>query len=94
MTPYHLAIIRMFRVVYLFYGILCIISSASAALICGSLGFHNETNISFYMGNFFYDSPSTFTLCAAFCKKDTRCQAFRYSGDGTNQFCEFFDTSL
>ncbi|KZM18925.1 hypothetical protein ST47_g9949 [Ascochyta rabiei] len=81
-------------VLHLIFGFLSLVCLTSAASICGTVGYHNETTLSFYMGNFFYSAPSTFTLCAAFCKTDTRCESFRYSSDSTNQFCEFFDASL
>ncbi|KAF2439114.1 hypothetical protein P171DRAFT_490550 [Karstenula rhodostoma CBS 690.94] len=45
------------------------------------------------MGNFFYKAPSTFALCADFCKNDfPQCKSFRYSyySDADSQYCEFF----
>ena len=72
------------------------ISSLASAQICGTLGYHNATNLSYYMGNFFYNGLSTFTLCAAYCQQDTQCEAFRYSywSDANAQYCEFFNTRM
>lgn len=70
---------------------------ASAANICAAVGLHNETKISYYMGNFFFKGPTTFALCAAYCKSDpAKCKAFRYSfwSDANAQYCEFFDNGL
>ena len=69
----------------------------AAANVCGLVGIHNDTLISYYMGNFFYKGPTTFALCAAYCKTDpTKCKAFRYSywSDAQAQYCEFFDNGL
>lgn len=82
------------QIVCFLLNVLSLVCSASAASICGTLGYHNETTLSFYMGNFFYSAPSIFTLCAALCKKDMRCRSFRYSGDANNQYCEYFNTTL
>ncbi|KAF2025197.1 hypothetical protein EK21DRAFT_24078, partial [Setomelanomma holmii] len=68
-----------------------------AANICGKVGIHNDIKISYYMGNFFYKGPTTFALCAAYCKQDAaKCKSFRYSywSDGPSQYCEFFDNGL
>lgn len=73
-----------------------LLSAATAqSLLCGTLGYHNE-NVSYYMGNFFYNALSSFTLCAAFCVQDDRCQGFRYSywDDADTQYCEFFDEDM
>lgn len=61
--------------------------------MCGDVGTHNYTGTTFYMGNFFFKAPSTFALCADFCKQDNpRCKSFRYSyySDADSQYCEFF----
>ncbi|KAJ4355388.1 uncharacterized protein N0V89_003404 [Didymosphaeria variabile] len=49
------------------------------------------------MGNFFFKAPSTFALCADFCKNDyPTCKSFRYSyySDTNSQYCEFFPDYL
>ena len=64
-----------------------------AGQICGDIGTHNYTGITYYMGNFFFKAPSTFALCADFCKNDyPRCKSFRYSyySDADAQYCEYF----
>ena len=67
---------------------------STAAKICGKRGSYDTSgSISFYMGNFFYKSPSAFSLCADFCKSDSsKCKSFRYSfyRDEESQYCEFF----
>ncbi|KAF1352878.1 hypothetical protein EJ07DRAFT_158902 [Lizonia empirigonia] len=85
-----------FSIIGFLSALLSLSSFASAELICGTLGYHNETALSYYMGNFFYNGLSTFTLCAAWCKQDTKCEAFRYSYwmDSNAQYCEFFNTSI
>ncbi|KAF2873628.1 hypothetical protein BDV95DRAFT_592965 [Massariosphaeria phaeospora] len=68
--------------------------TAHSAQICGGIGTHDYASISFYMGNFFYGAPSTFALCADFCKYDyPRCRSFRYWYDpyANSQYCEFFE---
>ncbi|KAH9877977.1 hypothetical protein J1614_003194 [Plenodomus biglobosus] len=73
------------------------ITTVSTAAICGLVGIHNPDALDLYMGNFFYNGPSNFALCAAWCKNDpTRCRSFRYSyyGDSNSQYCEFFDGAL
>jgi hypothetical protein len=85
----------MFR--HLAYCLLALSSSVLAANICGTIGIHNGTKISYYMGNFFYKGPTSFALCALYCKKDTgRCKSFRYAyySDAAGQYCEFFDNGL
>ncbi|KAF2646032.1 hypothetical protein P280DRAFT_512238 [Massarina eburnea CBS 473.64] len=75
---------------------LCMLSlpgSVLAGQLCGNVGTHNYTTTTFYMGNFFYKAPSTFALCADFCKSDyPRCKSLRYSyyEDADAQYCEFF----
>lgn len=71
-------------------------AAAQGNLICGSVGYHDEVNLSYYMGNFFYNGLTSFTLCAAYCQKDSRCEAFRYSywSDADAQYCEFFNTDM
>lgn len=70
--------------------------TAAQSLICGTLGYHDESAITYYMGNFFYSGLTAFALCAEYCQEDTRCEAFRYSywSDADTQYCEFFDTDL
>jgi hypothetical protein len=68
-----------------------------AVTICGTKGAHDESKISFYMLNAFYKGPTTFALCALYCKKDSgKCKSFRYSywSDAATQYCEFFDNGL
>ncbi|KAI8931902.1 hypothetical protein NX059_010806 [Plenodomus lindquistii] len=68
-----------------------------AATICGFVGTHDTNALTQYMGNFFYNGPSSFALCAAWCKNDAaNCQAFRYSyySDSNSQYCEFFNGAL
>jgi len=80
------------------YYLLAFATSALAANnICGTVGIHDPDKISYYMGNFFYKGPTTFALCASYCKKDVpRCKSFRYSyySDAAAQYCEFFDNGL
>ncbi|KAF2851380.1 hypothetical protein T440DRAFT_62170 [Plenodomus tracheiphilus IPT5] len=74
-----------------------LIASVSAATICGFVGIHDANVLNQYMGNFFYNGPSNFALCAAWCKNDpNNCRSFRYSyyGDANAQYCEFFDSGL
>ncbi|KAJ4362515.1 hypothetical protein N0V83_010609 [Neocucurbitaria cava] len=69
----------------------------ASALICGTVGIHNDSAISYYMGNFFYKGPTSWALCAAYCKTDpNNCLAFRYSyySDAAAQYCEFFNNGL
>jgi hypothetical protein len=71
--------------------------SAIAANICGTKGAHDGSKISFYMLNAFYKGPSSFAICASYCKKDRgKCKSFRYSywTDAAAQYCEFFDNGL
>ncbi len=77
-------------------GSVSVVVAASAQLICGTLGYHDVTNLYFYMSNGFYNGLSTFALCASYCQKDSLCKAFRYSywSDAGSQYCEFFDTPL
>ncbi|KZM27508.1 hypothetical protein ST47_g1379 [Ascochyta rabiei] len=84
------------NVTHSLFTLLSLASFASAELICGTLGYHNETNLSFFMGNFFYNGLTSFTMCAAYCQQDEQCEAFRHSywDDADAQYCEFFDTSL
>lgn len=72
-----------------------LIPAAAQGPICGTLGYHDDS-ISYYGGNFWYGTGSTFTVCAAFCKNDPTCEAFRYSywTDSGSQYCEFFDVSM
>jgi hypothetical protein len=83
---------------YTMYQLFASVSSVpSATNVCGTVGIHNDTKISYYMGNFFYKGPSTFTLCASYCRKDApKCKSFRYSywEDSAAQYCEFFDNGL
>jgi hypothetical protein len=68
----------------------------AAADVCGLVG-TNSDKISYYMGNFFYKGPTTFALCAAYCKLDApKCKSFRYSfwSDSNAQYCEYFDSVL
>jgi hypothetical protein len=68
-----------------------------AAQICGDVGTYDYAGTTYYMGNFFFKAPSTFSLCADFCKKDyPRCKSFRYSyySDADAQYCEFFPDFL
>lgn len=68
----------------------------AAADVCGLVG-TNSDKISYYMGNFFYKGPTTFALCAAYCKLDApKCKSFRYSfwSDSNAQYCEYFDSAL
>lgn len=69
---------------------------AQSSLVCGTIGYHDEVNVSNYMGNFFYRGLTSFTLCAAYCKKDPRCEYFRYSyySDADSQYCEFFNIDM
>ncbi|KAF2995668.1 hypothetical protein E8E13_002164 [Curvularia kusanoi] len=71
------------------------IGRAAQGPICGTLGYHDDS-ISYYGGNFWYGTGSTFTVCAAFCKNDPTCDAFRYSywSDSGSQYCEFFDVPI
>jgi len=65
--------------------------------ICGLKGIHDEKSMSYYMGNFFYKGPQSFSVCALYCKKDAgNCQSFRYSRDvgAGSQYCEFFGNRL
>lgn len=69
------------------------VQQAISARICGSIGKHDYSGTTFYMGNFFFKAPSTFALCAGFCQNDyPRCKSFRYSyfSDADAQYCEFF----
>jgi hypothetical protein len=72
-------------------------TSVTAVNVYGTIGIHDDSKISYYMGNFFYEGPSTFTLCASYCRKDVpKCKSFRYSywADSAAQYCEFFDNGL
>ncbi|KAL5409459.1 hypothetical protein PMIN06_011693 [Paraphaeosphaeria minitans] len=74
-----------------------LVGQVEAAQICGDVGTHSAKGTTFYMGNFFFKAPSTFPLCADFCKKDyPRCKSFRYSyySDAGAQYCEFFPEFL
>lgn len=69
------------------------VRQGEAGQICGDIGTHNYTGTTYYMGNFFFKAPSTFALCADFCKNDyPRCKSFRYSyySDADAQYCEYF----
>ncbi|KAF1837810.1 hypothetical protein BDW02DRAFT_595292 [Decorospora gaudefroyi] len=88
---------RYVRPISLLVALTSFVSFVSGAQVCGLIGLHNETTLSFYMGNFFFKGPTTFALCASYCKKDApRCKSFRYSywGDANAQYCEFFDSAL
>ncbi|CBX96695.1 hypothetical protein IAQ61_005443 [Plenodomus lingam] len=77
--------------------ILLLPATISAATVCGLVGTSNPDTLNQYMGNFFYNGPSNFALCAAWCKNDaTRCRSFRWSyyGDANSQYCEFFEVAL
>jgi hypothetical protein len=83
--------------IYTVFWLLAFSNCIFAVIICGEIGIHNDSRISYYMGNFFYKGPATFALCALYCKKDTgRCKSFRYSyySDAAAQYCEFFDNGL
>lgn len=83
----------LFQALFLF----ACVGVANAANICGKVGSHDSTKISYYMGNFFYKGPTTFALCASYCKQDgAKCKSFRYSywADAAAQYCEFFDNGL
>lgn len=70
--------------------------SVFAANVCCTIGIHNDTKISYYMGKFFYKGPSIFSVCALYCKQDTRRRKnFRhyYYLDVTAQYCKFFNNS-
>ncbi|KAF1948681.1 hypothetical protein CC80DRAFT_556110 [Byssothecium circinans] len=76
---------------------LCITQVLSAGQLCGNVGTHDAAKTTFYMGNFFFKAPSTFALCADFCKNDyPACKSFRYSYyvDADAQYCEFFGAWL
>ncbi|KAH6642057.1 hypothetical protein C7974DRAFT_372050 [Boeremia exigua] len=71
--------------------------TAAQSNMCGTLGYHEQTKSSYFMGNFFHNGiTSTLGLCAAYCKKDARCKTFRYSywSDADAQYCEFFSTTV
>ncbi|KAF2732910.1 hypothetical protein EJ04DRAFT_577988 [Polyplosphaeria fusca] len=74
---------------------LALLPFLSQAQTCCKKGFHNFDKKQPYMGNFFYNSPSIFGLCASFCRADanSRCKSFRFSfwDDAGTQYCEFFD---
>ncbi|KAF2261296.1 hypothetical protein CC78DRAFT_608422 [Lojkania enalia] len=73
------------------------LSNIAKAAVCGDRGSHDFSKQSFYMGNFFFGAPSTFSLCADFCKKDApRCKSFRYSyySDANSQYCEYFENYM
>ncbi|KAH7083587.1 hypothetical protein FB567DRAFT_87909 [Paraphoma chrysanthemicola] len=77
--------------------LLACVVGAEAANICGKIGLHDSNKLSFYMGNFFYKGPTTFALCASYCKQDAaKCKSFRYSywADAVSQYCEFFEYGL
>jgi hypothetical protein len=79
------------------FWLFVLVSRVFAANICGLIGIHNDTKISYYMGNFFYKGRQSFSLCALYCRKDSnRCKSFRYSyyPDAAAQYCEFFDNGL
>ncbi|KAK7177831.1 hypothetical protein PSPO01_16120 [Paraphaeosphaeria sporulosa] len=85
----------LFSLIYVSLGLL--VRRSGANHICGGIGTHNYTGTTFYMGNFFFKAPSTFALCADFCKNDSpRCKSFRYSYDSaaSAQYCEFFPEFL
>ncbi|EDU48869.1 predicted protein [Pyrenophora tritici-repentis Pt-1C-BFP] len=69
----------------------------TAAPTCGLVSTINDTLLPVYMGNFFYRGPTTFALCALYCKNAApRCQSFRYSywSDADAQYCEFYEYGL
>ncbi|RMZ71075.1 hypothetical protein GMOD_00005575 [Pyrenophora seminiperda CCB06] len=69
----------------------------SAESLCGQRGISNDTLLPVYMGNFFYRGPTTFALCASYCKSAApTCRSFRYSywADADAQYCEFFKYKL
>lgn len=77
--------------------LLACVVGIEAANLCGKIGLHDSNKLSFYMGNFFYKGPTTFALCASYCKQDaTKCKSFRYSywADAASQYCEFFEYGL
>ncbi|KAF1921590.1 hypothetical protein BDU57DRAFT_563622 [Ampelomyces quisqualis] len=79
---------------YVAFGLLTIVSAAN---ICAVKGMHDTEKLSFYMLNFFSKGPSTFALCASWCKNDSaKCKSFRYSywSDAAAQYCEFFEYGL
>lgn len=71
-------------------------AAAQRKLMCGTTGSHDPVKYGWYMGNFFYNGLTSFTLCSSFCLKDSRCKFFRYSywSDADAQYCEFFDTDM
>jgi N-acetylneuraminic acid mutarotase len=77
----------------LFFISSILVFTTAQSLICGTLGYHDNNNISYYGGNFFYGTQSSFTICAAYCKQDQSCKGFRYSywSDSGSQYCEFFN---
>jgi len=84
-------------IVWLLVTVILLISNASAAMICGLRGTHNFNKLTLIYGNFFYNGPATFSLCASYCRRDpTKCKSFRYSywDDANAQYCEFFGEGL
>ncbi|KAJ4990898.1 hypothetical protein SVAN01_03687 [Stagonosporopsis vannaccii] len=81
---------------FLLLVLLPIFIVAAQDVPCGTTGYHDQLNVSWFMGNFFYNGSPTLNLCASYCKKNQSCKAFRYSNwrDADAQYCEFFATSI